>query len=220
MRLSFLGPPGAGKGTQAQRLSAAWGIPHLSTGEMLRAAIRAQTPLGLEAQGFMRAGNLVPDGLVIRMLRERLQQADTRPGFLLDGFPRTVVQADALEAFAPLDAVLYFDIPEPELMERLADRWSCPKCGRVYNLRSNPPRTPGICDADGAPLVQRPDDRPEAVLVRLKVYHQETAPVLAYYRERGLVKTVQASGSVEEVHSRILEALGGRTPPVRSEEAL
>ena len=220
MRLSFLGPPGAGKGTQAQRVSAAWGIPHLSTGEMLRAAIRAQSPLGLEVQGFMRAGNLVPDGLVIRMLEERLRRPDTRPGFLLDGFPRTVVQAEALEGLAPLDRVLYFDIPEPELLQRLTDRWSCPRCGRVYNLRSNPPRTPGLCDEDGVALLQRPDDRPEAVLVRLKVYHTETAPVLAFYRARDLVRTVQASGSVEEVYQRIRGALGGQAPPGRSEEAL
>ncbi len=219
MRLSFLGPPGAGKGTQAQRVSVTWGIPHLSTGEMLRASIRAQTPLGLEAQGFMRAGNLVPDALVIRMLRERLERADTRPGFLLDGFPRTVVQAEALETFAPLDRVLYFDLPEPELLERLAGRWSCPKCGRVYNLRSSPPRRPGVCDDDGTPLIQRPDDRPEAVRVRLKVYHQETAPVLAYYQSRNLAKTVPSSGSVGEVYQRILRALGG-APPAHSEEAL
>lgn len=220
MRLSFLGPPGAGKGTQAQRLSAARGIPHLSTGEMLRAAIRAQTPLGQEVQGFMRAGNLVPDELVIRMLRERLRQDDTRPGFLLDGFPRTVVQAEALETFAPLDRVLYLDLPEPELLDRLADRWSCPKCGRVYNLRSNLPRAPGVCDEDGTALLQRPDDRPEAVRVRLKVYHTETAPVLAYYRARDLVLTVRASGSVEAVYERILGALGKGAPPGRSEEAL
>ncbi len=219
MRLSFLGPPGAGKGTQAQRVSARWRIPHLSTGEMLRAAIRAQTPLGQEVQGFMRAGNLVPDALVIRMLRERLEQPDTRPGFLLDGFPRTVVQAEALETFAPLDRVLYFDLPEAELLDRLAGRLSCPKCGRVYNLRSNPPRSPGVCDDDGTPLLQRPDDRPEAVRVRLSVYHQETAPVLAYYRARDLVESVPATGSVEEVYQRILRALG-RAPSGRSEEAL
>ncbi len=219
MRLSFLGPPGAGKGTQAQRVSARWRIPHLSTGEMLRAAIRAQTPLGQEVQGFMRAGNLVPDALVIRMLRERLEQPDIRPGFLLDGFPRTVVQAEALETFAPLDRVLYFDIPEAELLDRLAGRLSCPVCGRVYNLRSNPPRSPGVCDDDGTPLLQRPDDRPEAVRVRLSVYHQETAPVLAYYRARDLVESVPATGSVEEVYQRILRALGG-APPGRSEEAL
>ena len=219
MRLSFLGPPGAGKGTQAQRVSARWRIPHLSTGEMLRAAIRAQTPLGQEVQGFMRAGNLVPDALVIRMLRERLEQPDTRPGFLLDGFPRTVVQAEALETFAPLDRVLYFDLPEAELLDRLAGRLSCPVCGRVYNLRSNPPRSPGVCDDDGTPLLQRPDDRPEAVRVRLSVYHQETAPVLAYYRARDLVESVPATGSVEEVYQRILRALGG-APPGRSEEAL
>ncbi len=219
MRLSFLGPPGAGKGTQAQRVSARWRIPHLSTGEMLRAAIRAQTPLGQEVQGFMRAGNLVPDALVIRMLRERLEQPDIRPGFLLDGFPRTVVQAEALETFAPLDRVLYFDLPEAELLDRLAGRLSCPVCGRVYNLRSNPPRSPGVCDDDGTPLLQRPDDRPEAVRVRLSVYHQETAPVLAYYRARDLVESVPATGSVEEVYQRILRALGG-APPGRSEEAL
>ncbi len=219
MRLSFLGPPGAGKGTQAQRVSARWRIPHLSTGEMLRAAIRAQTPLGQEVQGFMRAGNLVPDALVIRMLRERLEQPDIRPGFLLDGFPRTVVQAEALETFAPLDRVLYFDIPEAELLDRLAGRLSCPVCGRVYNLRSNPPRSPGVCDDDGTPLLQRPDDRPEAVRVRLSVYHQETAPVLAYYRARDLVESVPATGSVEEVYQRILRALG-RAPSGRSEEAL
>ncbi|MDE1820587.1 MAG: adenylate kinase [Euryarchaeota archaeon] len=199
MHLAFLGPPGAGKGTQAKLLAKELRIPHLSTGDMLRAAVKARTPLGLEAEGTMKAGKLVPDALVLGLLRERLQEPDAHPGCLLDGFPRTVAQAESLRDLVPLERVIYFEIPESELLPRLTERRSCPTCGAIYNLRSHPPKAPGKCDREGSELVQRPDDREEAVRTRLAVYHRETAPVLDYYRKSGLLRTLRADGSVEDV---------------------
>lgn len=208
MRIVFLGPPGAGKGTQAKQLAQELGIPHLSTGDMLRAAVKARTPLGVEAEGHMAAGRLVPDDLVLRMLRERLGQPDAAQGCLLDGFPRNVAQARALREFCAPDRVLYFDIPEDELLPRLTERRSCPKCGRIYNLRTGPPKVPDRCDVEGATLLHRPDDRPEAVRTRFEVYQRETAPLLQYYRDERLLRTVTALGSVEEVHRAVRAALG------------
>lgn len=207
MRIVFLGPPGAGKGTQAKRLSAGLHVPHISTGDMLRAAIKARTPLGQQAEGEMRAGHLVPDALVIALLKERLQEPDAGRGCLLDGFPRTVAQADELDRSMKVDRVLYFEIPDSELMSRLTERRSCPQCGRIYNLKTDPPRTDGVCDVEGATLVQRPDDRAEAVSTRLRVYHGETAPVLEHYRKLGLLRTVRAMGSIDSVAHAVLAAL-------------
>jgi adenylate kinase len=203
----FLGPPGAGKGTQAAILARELGVPHLSTGDMLRAAVAAQTPLGREADGHMRAGRLVPDGLVLGILEARLREPDARNGFLLDGFPRTVVQAEALARLTPLDAVVYFAIPSERLTERLGGRWTCPKCQTAYHAVHRPPRRPGRCDLDGTELVQRPDDRPEAVATRLRVYQEQTAPLLEYYRARGSLRSVDADGSPEEVTARLRAAI-------------
>jgi len=206
-RVVFLGPPGAGKGTQAAQLARELGIPHLSTGDLLRAAVAARTPLGLEAEDHMRAGRLVPDDLVLRILHERLEQSDARVGYLLDGFPRNLAQAEALSKFAELDAVISFDISPDLLVRRLSERRLCPKCQSVYNLSSKPPRVPDRCDADGSSLVQRPDDRPEAVTTRLKVYAEQTAPLLDYYRKRHLLRQIDASGSPDEVAARLRRAL-------------
>jgi adenylate kinase len=209
-RIVLLGPPGVGKGTQASRLSQALGVPHLSTGDLLRAAVAARSPLGLAADEHIRSGGLVPDPLVIEILRERLERPDCRGGFLLDGFPRNVAQALELERISPVDAVLSFDLPNEVLVTRLSGRRLCPTCQAVYHLESQPPRVAGRCDRDGSELVQRPDDRPEAVGVRLRVYAEKTAPLLEHYRSRGLLRPVDAHGSPDEVARRVLAAVPGR----------
>lgn len=207
-RIVFLGPPGAGKGTQAIEIAHALGVPHLSTGDLLRAAVAARTPLGLEADGHMRAGRLVPDPLVLRILGERLERPDAREGFLLDGFPRTVAQAEALARVTPIDRVIAFEIPEAMLVERLTQRRQCPSCGSVYNLASRPPVRPGVCDRDGTALEARSDDRPEAVRTRLAVYQEQTAPLVAHYRALRLLVPVDATGTTDDVRQRIRAALG------------
>jgi adenylate kinase len=207
-RIVLLGPPGAGKGTQAAELSRRLGIPHLSTGDLLRAAVSRRTPLGLEADRFMTQGLLVPDDLVLRILKERLAEPDAQNGFLLDGYPRNLAQAEELAKITPIDVVLAFEIPEADLVERLTQRWTCPKCGTAYNLRTRPPQRPGICDHDGTPLVQRSDDTGSAVRTRLSVYREKTAPLLAHYQKAGSLRTIDATGPLPEVSRRILEALG------------
>lgn len=207
LRVVFLGPPGAGKGTQASRLASERGVPHLSTGDLLRAAVAARSALGLEAEGHMTAGRLVPDDLVFRILAERLSRDDAGQGFVLDGFPRNLAQAERLRAMTPLDAVIAFDLPREVLVDRLAGRRVCPRCQAVYHLTGSPPRTPGRCDRDDTELVQRPDDRPEAVATRLEVYDRQTAPLLDYYERAGLLRPVAALGSPDEVAARLRRAL-------------
>jgi len=206
-RVVFLGPPGAGKGTQAAKIARELGVPHLSTGDILRAAVAAKTPLGLAAEGHMRSGGLVPDDLVLRILHERLGAPDAKAGYLLDGFPRNLAQAEALGKFSAVERVVSLDIAPGLLVDRLSQRRICPKCQSVYNLTTKPPRVPGKCDNDGADLVHRPDDRPEAIMTRLKVYAEQTAPLLEYYRKRHLLRAVDASGTPDEVASRIRKAL-------------
>ncbi|MHB1435676.1 MAG: adenylate kinase [Thermoplasmata archaeon] len=202
-RIVFLGPPGAGKGTQAALLSKELGVPHLSTGDLLRTAVRARSPLGIEAEGYMRAGKLVPDDLVLRLIRERLAGPEASRGFLLDGFPRNRAQAEALQAVTPIDRVVAFEIDPALLVRRLGDRRVCPVCATVYNLTSRPPKVDERCDRDQAPLDHRPDDRPEAIATRLEVYRKETAPLEAFYRERGLLRPVRADGTPAEVVARV-----------------
>ncbi|HTT25968.1 MAG TPA: adenylate kinase [Thermoplasmata archaeon] len=205
LRIVLLGPPGAGKGTQAVDLSKFLRLPHLSTGDLLRAAARQGTPLGLEADRYMRTGLLVPDDLVVRLVAERVREPDCQEGCLLDGFPRTIAQAEALDRIAPVDRVVSFEVSEAALVERLAGRRHCPKCGSLYNLRTNPPQRSGRCDRDGEPLSQRADDREEAIRTRLVVYRNQTAPLLGYYRDRKILTTIDGTGTPEAVQERLRE---------------
>ncbi|EKP94868.1 adenylate kinase [Thermaerobacter subterraneus] len=213
MRWIFLGPPGAGKGTQAARLAQRAGVPQIATGDMFRAAVREGTPLGLEAKRYMEAGQLVPDQVTLGLVRERLAQPDCRKGFLLDGFPRTVPQAEGLNEVlaglgARLDGVLYFDVPDAVVVERLSGRRVCPACGATYHVRFEPPQVEGRCDRCGAELVQRSDDREETVRQRLAVYRQQTEPLVRYYREAGLLHTVDAGRPIDAVEAEIARITG------------
>jgi adenylate kinase len=208
MRVIFIGPPGAGKGTQAARLVDGYKIPHISTGDMFRAAVKAGTPLGIEADGFMKLGQLVPDSVTIGMLRERIQEKDAKGGFLLDGFPRTVPQAQALEVAlvtdkVDIDAVLLLEVPDDYIVERIVGRRSDPETGRIYHLTFDPP-PPEIASR----LVHRKDDTEEACRTRLAAYHAQTTPIIPFYEDRGLVRRVDGIGEVDDVTDRIIQALG------------
>ncbi|HXF83197.1 MAG TPA: adenylate kinase [bacterium] len=215
MNLIFLGAPGAGKGTQARLLQERQGIPQVSTGDMLRAAMAEGSPLGIQARAYVERGALVPDEVMIALIEERLRQPDARRGFVLDGFPRTLPQAEALDRMLEstgrvLDAVLYFDISDETIVRRLTGRWVCRKAGHIYHLAYNPPQIPGRCDVDGSELYQRVDDRPETVRHRLEVYHRETQPVVEFYRQRGIFATINAEGDIEEVYGKVLETIRAR----------
>jgi adenylate kinase len=213
VRVIFLGPPGAGKGTQAQALAGEWGVPHVATGDMLREAVAAKTPLGLEAKRHMDSGGLVPDDVVIGLVGERLAQPDAKAGVVLDGFPRTVPQAEALETLfgrtgLTLDRVVFFDVSRDELLRRLTGRRVCRACGRTFHLVSAPPKVAGKCDACGGELYQRVDDSEATVATRLDVYQKQTAPLLDYYRGRKLLTEVRGEGSVDQVADAIRKATG------------
>lgn len=212
MRVVFIGPPGVGKGTQAQRLAAARGIAKVSTGDVLREAVRNHTPLGRQAKTFMDSGALVPDGLVIDMLAERLKADDTKTGYLLDGFPRTIPQAEALEKMLSargerLDRAVAFQAAADLIVDRLSGRRGCPACGRVYHVTHDPSPQGTRCGACGADLVQREDDREDTIRKRLAVYERETTPLLAYYRSRGLLATIDGSAPIDQVADRVEAAL-------------
>lgn len=205
----FLGPPGAGKGTQAARIAGHLGIPHISTGDMLREHVAEGTDLGKKAKTIMDSGDLVPDDLVVAMLGERLRRDDALAGFILDGFPRTRAQALALDRILGadgLDRVIYLHVPDEEIVRRITGRRVCPN-GHVYHVEDRPPKVPGICDIDGLPLVQRSDDTEEVVRNRLAVYLLNTAPLVDLYRERGVLAEVSGLGTVDEIEHRILEEL-------------
>jgi len=210
MRLILLGPPGAGKGTQANLLRGKFGIPQISTGDMLRAAVKAGTPLGRAAKQVMDAGQLVSDDIIMGLVKERLKQLDCRPGYLFDGFPRTIPQAEGLEASGvPIDYVLEIDVPDAEILTRITGRRVHPASGRVYHVKFNPPKVNGQDDVTGEPLVHRDDDREETVKKRLEVYRSQTRPLVDYYKRRMPAKyrEISGTGSLEEVTQRALAAL-------------
>ncbi|MHB8707683.1 MAG: adenylate kinase [Desulfuromonadales bacterium] len=212
MKLILLGPPGAGKGTQAKMLTERFAIPQIATGDILRAAVQAGTPLGIQAKGYMDAGALVPDEVVIGIVRERLQQEDCTAGFILDGFPRTVAQADALQVNLEtlglqLDRVVSLTVNADALVERLTGRRTCRNCGRGYHVSFDPPRNAQACDACGGELYQRDDDREETIRKRLTVYEQQTSPLIAYYRAAGLLTELDGMQPIPVVQEQILAAL-------------
>ena len=207
-KLMFLGPPGAGKGTQAQRLADDFGIPQISTGDMLREARRKETELGKKAGEYMDAGDLVPDEVVIGIVAERLQEDDASGGFILDGFPRTVAQAEALaEMGVELDGVVNIEVGESEVIRRLGGRLTCPECGASYHEEFSPPDQGGVCDKCGGALVKRPDDQPDAIKQRPESYRAKTAPLVDFYRAKGKLLNVDGEGSPSDVESRIREAV-------------
>jgi len=212
LRVIFLGPPGAGKGTQARELAASSRAPHIATGDMLREAIANGTALGRQAKTYYDRGELVPDALVIGMLGERLQVPDAAHGFILDGFPRTIAQAEALNRLLKdlgqsLDAVVYFDVPETELIRRLTGRRLCRQCQTAYHMVSAPPKQAGVCDRCGGELYQRDDDSEATVRNRLEVYARQTAPLLDYYRGRGVLSSVKADGAMAAIGAAIRRAV-------------
>lgn len=207
MNLVFLGPPGAGKGTMAARLSSHAGIPHISTGEIFRSNIKNQTELGTRVKAILDAGDLVPDDLTIELVRDRLEQPDAAAGFILDGFPRTTPQADALGQMVSVDTVVNFVLDDAEIVRRLSGRRIHPGSGRTYHVEFSPPQEPGIDDVTGEPLVQRDDDTRESIENRLAVYREQTAPLIQYYRERGTLVDLDACPAPDEVFSRLTALL-------------
>ena len=216
MRLILLGPPGAGKGTQAAFIKERYGIPQISTGDMLRAAVKAGTPLGVAAKKVMDAGGLVSDDIIIGLVKDRLREPDTANGYLFDGFPRTIPQADAMKhAGVALDYVLEIDVPDEDIIERMSGRRVHPASGRTYHVRFNPPKTAGVDDATGEALIQRDDDKEETVRKRLEVYHAQTRPLVAYYSDWARsgqpgapqYRRIPGIGSVDEIRQRAFDAL-------------
>lgn len=219
MKIIFIGPPGSGKGTQAKRLASRFGIPHISTGDMLREAVAGGTPLGQQAAPIMAAGGLVPDDLMIGIINERMAQPDARKGFILDGFPRTLVQAEKLDGIlAPAGSaaagngedplrVLQLLVPDDAIVRRITLRRTCAQCGAIYHLENNPPAKDSICDRCGAEVVSRPDDTEEAVRKRLESFHRQTMPVAAYYKTKSILREVDGVGPLDVVFERIEKSL-------------
>lgn len=215
LNLVLLGPPGAGKGTQSKFISRQYGIPQISTGDILRSAVKNETAMGRKAKGYMDAGSLVPDEVVVGIVRERLELPDASRGFILDGFPRTVPQAEALDDMLSsmsisLSAVLSFEVPREELVARLVGRRICPSCSAGYHVLYDPPAVEGVCNECGAALVQRQDDMRETVLTRLDVYDQQTSPLKAYYERNSLLRRIDGVGPIEVIQSSIQSIISGQ----------
>ncbi|MBR5536562.1 MAG: adenylate kinase [Clostridia bacterium] len=208
MKLILLGAPGAGKGTQSDFIKSALKVPVISTGNLLREAIALGTDLGKQAKAYMDGGNLVPDQLIIDLMKEKLQSSDCANGAILDGFPRTVAQAEALQSFSDVDIALSFEVPDEAIVHRMAGRRTCLKCHSVYHVENNPPKVEGVCDKCGEALTIRRDDNPDVVLQRLNVYHEQTEPVKHYYEQLGKLRSVEGVGEVEEIRDRIFAVLG------------
>ena len=209
MKLILLGAPGAGKGTQAEIISKKLNIPTISTGNILRAAVKNGTPVGLKAKEYMDAGKLVPDEVIIGVIQERLQEQDCAEGYILDGVPRTIAQAEALEAAGVnFDAVVSIEVSDEEIEQRMTGRRTCLACGATYHVVANPPKVEGVCDLCGEKLAQRKDDKPETVKARLVTYHETTEPLKDFYAKRGLLKVVDVKGSIEEINAAIMKVLG------------
>ena len=212
MNIILMGLPGAGKGTQASEIVKKFPIPHISTGDMFRKAIKDETDLGKEAKSYMDRGELVPDEVTVGIVKERISEDDAKKGFLLDGFPRTIDQAESLsqimsELDREIDAVINIEVPEEELMNRLTGRRICEKCGTTYHLVFNPPKVDGICDIDGGKLYQREDDNPETVSNRLSVNVKQSKPILEYYDEKGILKNIDGSKDIDEVTNDVIDIL-------------
>jgi adenylate kinase len=211
LKLIFIGPPGSGKGTQAKRLAARFGIPHISTGDMLREAVAAGTPVGRQAASIMAAGQLVPDEVMIAIIDERLARSDAEKGFILDGFPRTLVQAEKLDALVGNGTgslkVLQLLVPDDAIVRRITLRRTCAQCGAIYHLENQPPANDSVCDRCGAEVIARPDDTEEAVRKRLESFHRQTMPVATYYQSKNILRTVDGIGPVDEVFERIEKSL-------------
>jgi adenylate kinase len=212
-RLVLLGPPGAGKGTQAKFLQEKFAACQISTGDILRRAIAEKTPLGKQAAQYVQSGALVPDTVIVDLVAERLKEKDCEPGFVLDGFPRTIAQAESLDEMLErmgrsLNCVLSVQVPERVIIERLAGRRTCKKCGALAHVVFDPPKTAGICDRCGGELYQRDDDKQETIARRLRVYEEQTAPLIQYYRRRGLLKEIDGVGDVDVIRARVMRALG------------
>jgi adenylate kinase len=212
MRLVLLGAPGAGKGTQAKKLIDKYGIPQISTGDILRKAVADGTPLGKEAKSYMDKGELVPDSVVIGLVKERLAQDDCKNGYILDGFPRNTTQAETLDSVlaemnSPLDVALSIDVDKDDLMKRLTGRRTCKGCQQMYNIYFSPPQKEGVCDKCGGELFQRDDDKEETIKNRLEVYERSTAPLIEYYSKKGILKSVKGVGSIDEIFNKICSVL-------------
>jgi len=208
MKLILLGPPGGGKGTQAKRIVEKLGIPQISTGDLLRAEAASGSALGKKLKEYMDAGKLGPDDLIIDIIRKRISEPDAKKGYIFDGFPRTMAQARALDTFAKVDVVLNIKVPDQEIVGRLTSRRTCKKCGAIYNLRSIPPKVAGKCDKCGGELFQRDDDNEKTVMNRLGIYHSQTAPLIEFYRKKGLLVEADCRGTLEENNRLVDKALG------------
>ncbi len=216
MDIILLGPPGAGKGTQAKFIVEKWKIPQVSTGNILRSAVREGTALGVEAKSFMDKGELVPDRVVIGIIAERLKEDDAFKGFILDGFPRTIPQAEALGAILArmgraIDHVVSIEVEDQDLVARLTGRRMCKECGESFHMVFNPPKNADTCDACGGALYQRDDDKEETIRQRLKVYHDQTSPLISFYSEKGCLRPIKGTGGIEEIFTRIEQALAGES---------
>lgn len=209
MKLVIFGPPSAGKGTQAQKLSKKYGIPQIATGDLLREHVAKKTPIGIKVKEILDSGKLGPDDLIVQIIKDRASQPDCKNGYLLDGFPRTMNQAKELERMTDIDLVLNIVVDHKALVERAVGRRICPKCAAVYHVKSNPPKKPGICDKCGSPLVQRDDDKEETVQRRLRVYQEQTAPLIEYYRGKGKLVDIDGSRGIDGVFDQMVKAADG-----------